>query len=94
MEEVKKPIRNHYLNSRLAYFDIGYVIVPGEASHLNELVEVDEREVSDYTENLSGKLLSVCFSVGNFIFLSLSHKVINLFGEAMFFLAIHSVRKS
>lgn len=34
-------------------------MVPGEASHLNKLVEVEEREVSECTENLSGKLLFI-----------------------------------
>lgn len=38
----------------------------GEASRLNEFVKVD-KEVSEYTENLSGKLLFIYFSFSNLI---------------------------
>lgn len=34
-------------------------MVLGEAGHLNKLAEVEERDISEYTENLSGKLLFI-----------------------------------
>lgn len=69
----------------MGYFDIGHVTDLGEASHLDKLVKVEEREFSQYTEKLSGKLLFIYFSFSSFIILSLSQRMINLSGEAVFF---------
>lgn len=48
-------------------------------------MEAEKREVSDYTENHSGKFLFIWFSFSNFIFLSLSQRMINWFGEGNVF---------
>ena len=92
--EIKRPIRIFNLNFSLEFFDAGYIIVLSEASCLNELMEVEKRELLEYLENLSVWLLFIYFSCSNLILLSLNQKMIYWYGEVVFFLAVHSVRKS